>query len=206
MRTKENAMEDSANRLYLAGELAELPAYSHTCCGSRFFRFSVAVLRKSGVADVLPALSEERLLPPFPQAGDPITVAGQLRAYCQHTQCGNKLHIMAFAREIHVTEAEHDNRVCLRGQLIKPPVFRCTPLGREITDLFVSVPRAFNKSDLLPVIAWGRNARMAHAWQCGDTVIVEGRLQSRPYTKRQPDGSEQTMLAYEVSAANVSRA
>lgn len=199
-------MEDSANRLYLAGEIAETPEYSHDCCGERFFRFTMAVRRKSGVNDMLPVLCGERLLPPMPSVGEPVTVTGQLRAYCQHTQCGNRLHITAFARELHGYEAEHENHVYLCGQLIKPPVFRCTPLGREITDLFVSVPRAFNKSDLLPVIAWGRNARMAHAWQCGDTIVVEGRMQSRPYTKRQPDGSERSMLAYEVSAASVSRA
>lgn len=198
-------MEDSGNYLYLSGELAEMPAFSHSCCGRRFFRFSIAVLRKSNVADVLPVLCEEALLPPMPQLADPVTVVGQLRSYCQHMQTGNRLHITAFAKEVHTCAAEHDNRIYLRGQLVKPPTFRCTPLGREITDLFVSVPRAFNKSDLLPVIAWGRNARLSHVWQGGDTVRVEGRIQSRSYAKRLPDGSERTMLAYEVSAASVLR-
>lgn len=198
-------MDDYANRLYLAGEIDSLPQFSHVCCGVRFWRFSVSVQRKSGVPDVLPVLAEERLLPPMPHIGDPVSVAGQLRAYSQRTEEGTRLHIVAFAREVRCAPVEHDNCVSLTGTLVKPAAYRSTPLGREITDLFLSVPRAFQKSDLLPVIAWGRNARVSRLWQAGDAAAVTGRLQSRAYVKRMPDGSELSRLAYEVSAASVTR-
>lgn len=198
-------MDEHANRLYLAGEWHSLPAYSHTCCGAPFWRFTVSVQRRSGVPDILPVLAEERLLPPMPAIGDPVALSGQLRAYSQRTEAGNRLHIVAFAREMSGAPAEHDNCVSLTGVLIKPAAYRSTPLGREITDLFLSVPRAFGKSDLLPVIAWGRNARVARLWQSGDAAAVTGRLQSRVYVKRLPDGSEMSRLAYEVSAGTIER-
>ncbi len=198
-------MEEQANRLYLSGEISDLPVFSHECCGTRFYVFQMSVLRKSGVADILPVLCEESRLPPMPAAGDPIVVTGQLRAYSRHTLTGSRLHILAFARALHLQEAPHDNSVCITGRVVKPPVYRSTPLGREIADLLLAVQRGFGKSDFLPVIAWGRNARMAQYWQPGDCVSVEGRLQSRVYLKRLPEGEERSMMAYEVSAATIAR-
>ena len=198
-------MEEHANRLYLAGELSDLPTFSHACCGANFYVFQLSVLRKSGVADVLPVLSEENKLPPMLALGDELSVTGQLRAYNRHTETGNRLHILAFAKHICALEGQHDNCVSVVGRIVKPPVYRSTPLGREIADLLVAAPRGFGKSDFLPVIAWGRNARMAQYWQSGDCVSVEGRLQSRVYLKRMGDGEERSMLAYEVSATTIGR-
>lgn len=198
-------MEEHANRLYLSGELSDLPAFSHECCGVSFYLFQLSVLRKSGVADVLPVLCEESRLPPELVVGDALTVTGQLRAYNRHTALGNRLHILAFAKRVGAEEAPHDNSVVIIGRIVKPPVYRSTPLGREIADLLVAAPRGFGKSDFLPVIAWGRNARIAQYWQPGDCVSVEGRLQSRVYLKRMPDGEERSMLAYEISATTIAR-
>lgn len=198
-------MEEQSNRLYLAGEFSDLPVFSHECCGTRFYLFQISILRKSGVADVLPVLCEESRLPPMAEVGDPVVVTGQLRAYSRHTLSGSRLHILAFARQVRLEEAPHDNCIGITGHVVKPPVYRSTPLGREIADLLLAVQRGFGKSDFLPVIAWGRNARMAQYWQPGDCVSVEGRLQSRVYLKRLPDGEERSMMAYEVSAATIAR-
>ncbi len=198
-------MEEQANRLYLAGELSDPPVFSHECCGVTFYLFQMSVLRKSGVADSLPVLCEESRLPVTMDTGMPLTVTGQLRAYSRHTMTGSRLHILAFAKEIGTKEAPHDNNVRLTGRIVKPPVYRSTPLGREIADLLLAVQRGFGKSDFLPVIAWGRNARMAQYWQPGDCVSVEGRLQSRVYLKRFPDGEERSMMAFEVSATTIGR-
>ena len=198
-------MEEQANRLYLAGELSDPPVFSHECCGVTFYIFQLSVLRKSGVADILPVLCEGSKLPGETAVGTPLTVTGQLRAYSRHTLTGNRLHILAFAKQVLAVEAAHDNNVRLTGRIVKPPVYRSTPLGREIADLLLAVQRGFGKSDFLPVIAWGRNARLAQYWQPGDCVTVEGRLQSRVYLKRFPDGEERSMMAYEVSATTIGR-
>jgi len=198
-------MEEQANRLYLAGTFSDPPTFSHECCGISFYLFQVSVLRKSGVADILPVLCEESKLPPVVEAGMPAKIIGQLRAYSRHTLTGSRLHVLAFARQLTLEEAPDDNSVCLTGRIVKPPVYRSTPLGREIADLLLAVQRGFNKSDFLPVICWGRNARMSQYWLPGDCVSVEGRLQSRVYLKRLADGEERSMMAYEVSATTITR-
>ncbi|MEG1525277.1 MAG: single-stranded DNA-binding protein [Clostridia bacterium] len=188
------------NYLFLAGALSSMPTFSHACFGLQFVRFNLQVERRSGAVDTLPVICEERLLPPMFELGDPLTVEGQLRAYSQRTENATKLMIAAFAQEVHLCTQEPENIVELRGALMRPPVFRSTPLGREIADLFLVVQRSFGKTDYLPVIAWGRNARLCGMWQPGDLVEVSGRLQSRSYHKLQMDGSVREMTAFEVSA------
>lgn len=193
------------NTLYLAGELTELPAFSHACYDQSFCRFFLSVERKSGTADVLPVLAEEGLLPPMMALGEKLSVEGQLRAYSQRVENGSRLMIAAFAQAIHLVDGEPENAVTLTGRVARPPVYRSTPLGREITDLFLEVPRGFRKSDFLPVIAWGRSARDASQCVLGETVSITGRLQSRKYTKMLPDGTSSERTAYEVSAFSFMR-
>lgn len=192
------------NSIVLAGTLADIPAFSHICYERRFYRFALSVARRSGVEDVLPVICEERLLPPMPEIGEEFTVSGQLRAY---SRCdgGARLLIAAFCTALSMGVLEPENQVYLSGRLARPPMYRATPLGREIADLFLAVDRGFGKSDYLPVIAWGRNARIAGEWREGDRVEVLGRLQSRAYQKTLPDGAVAERTAYEVSAASVKR-
>ena len=192
------------NSIVLAGRLFDLPSFSHVSNERRFFRFALAVQRMSGVEDILPVICEERLLPPVAAPGDPLSVRGQIRAY---SRCdgGARLLIAAFCTSLSMGMQEPENRVYLCGRLTRPPVFRGTPLGREIADVFLAVSRGFGKSDYLPVIAWGRNARIVSGWQAGDRVEATGRLQSRVYQKTLPDGTVTERTAYEVSATSIKR-
>ena len=198
-------MIQQTNQLYLCGTMEELPVFSHACYGQRFVRFMLAVERKSGATDRLPVLASEDLLPPVLEENCQLAVEGQLRTYTQCGNEGNHLLIAGFARSVRLSDGEPDNQVQLCGILSRPPVYRSTPLGREIADLFVGVERAFHKSDYLPVIAWGRNARLASGWNVGDPVQVTGRLQSRGYQKKLSDGAVCDRTAFEVSASSIIR-
>lgn len=208
-------MTEPSNSLLLCGELTALPILSHCCRDVRFSRFSLTVRRESQNADVIPVIAPDHLLPPTLDVGDMLEVRGQLRAYSmQHREewapeggdgyAGkNRLIIVGFARSILPGMERHENVVDLVGWICRPPVYRMTPLGREITDVFVSVGRAFGKSDYLPVIAWGGNARRTADYRVGDYVRICGRVQSRVYYKRLPDGASVEKTAYEVSASSI---
>lgn len=193
------------NELLLIGDVAACPVYSHDCYGMRFERLELSVARKSGVCDQLPVICAAELLPPEVEPGQRMIIHGQVRAYNRQTEQGGRLMIAAFAHAVALTGAEPENQICLRGNLTRQPIYRSTPLGREIADLFVAVERGFGKSDYLPVIAWGRNARRCSGWQAGDKVEVLGRLQSRVYQKMLPDGSTAERTAFEVSATSITR-
>ncbi len=193
------------NRLVLSGSMQSAPMLSHTARGAEVFRFDLSVRRTSGTADVLPVLIPRERLPADVGEGLPVVVTGQLRTHAFLT-ADNRERVMlnVFAQTLAVPEEEtYVNEVHLVGVVHKPPVYRTTPRLREITDLLIMVPRGFDKSDRIPVIAWGKNARTSRELQTGDVVAVSGRLQSRAYNKVLPCGTVAVRMTYEVSAGTI---
>lgn len=193
-------MEHIMNTITLRGSLLELPQFSHENHGRRFFRFYLEVPRLSGAIDLLPVIAEESLLAQIdPSGGEMITVTGQIRSHNQRTDGVRRLMIFVFASSIAAEDELPVNDVYLEGIVCKEPTFRRTPLGREICDVMLAVPRAFHRADYLPCILWGRIAQEIAACHTKDRIRITGRLQSRIYTKLTEDGPiERT--AYEVSA------
>jgi Single-stranded DNA-binding protein len=198
-------MDKPVNTLSLSGTIAEMPAFSHDVFGEAFYQMVLAVPRLSGVHDMLPVTASERLLDLVsPEPGLPLHLEGQIRSYNKMIDGVGRLLITAFAQRLTVSAGEENpNTVLLTGALCKPPAYRTTPFGREIADMMLAVNRAFGKSDYIPCIAWGRNARFAAKFSVGDHIIIEGRLQSRPYQKQMPDGSVLDKVAYEVSVSRL---
>ena len=193
-------MEHTTNSILLRGTLLELPQYSHSNHGRKFYRFTLEVPRLSGAVDLLQVIAEEALVQALdPCAGDMIRLTGQIRSHNQRTDTGRRLLIFIFATELWVEDGEPMNEVTVEGPLCREPTFRRTPLGREICDVMLAVPRAFRRADYLPCILWGRTAQEVSACHTRDCVRIYGRLQSRIYTKLLPEGAiERT--AYEISA------
>lgn len=193
-------MEHATNTITLRGSLQDLPKYSHTNHGRKFYRFTLEVPRLSGTVDLLPIVAEEQLtlqLDPF--AGDMLTVIGQIRSHNYRSEDGRHLLIFVFASSVTAEDGEPVNDVYLEGPLCREPTFRRTPLGREICDAMMAVPRAFHRADYLPCILWGRTAQLISTCHTSDVIAIQGRLQSRVYTKLTPDGAEDR-TAYEISA------
>ena len=194
-------MENIANRIELCGTLETLPEYSHTNHGRSFYRFSLTVERLSGTSDTLPVIApEDVLLRTDLFEGTCIAVTGQIRSFNSKAPLGRRLLLLVYADEITTVEDAPRNAVQLRGSVCKPPVFRRTPLGREICDVMLAVSRLYRRTDYIPCILWGRLARIAADCPVGTGLILTGRLQSRDYVKLLPEGSE-TRTAYEVSVA-----
>lgn len=193
-------MEHTVNTITLRGSLLDLPAFSHENHGRRYWRFFMEVPRLSGAVDRLPVIAEESLVMGIdPCGGEMLTVTGQIRSHNQRSEGVRHLLIFVFAASIIAEDGEPINDVILEGPLCKIPTFRRTPLGREICDAMLAVPRAFRKADYLPCILWGRTAQEISACQVRDRIRIFGRLQSRIYTKMTEDGPiERT--AYEISA------
>ena len=193
-------MEQTVNQISLRGQLVELPVYSHENHGKHFYRFSLAVPRLSGNVDILPIIISKDLLNQFDlSGGSQLAVTGQIRSHNIRTDGVRHLMIFVFATKISAEEGESHNEVILEGPLCKDPTYRRTPLGREICDIMLAVPRAFHRADYLPCILWGRTAQEAAACRTRDWIRVCGRLQSRCYTKVTEDGNIQR-TAYEISA------
>ncbi len=196
-------MEHSANHILLRGSLKELPQFSHENHGRRFFRFLLEVPRLSGTVDTLPVVAEEAVLNSFDlSGGGMLTISGQIRSYNVRTGGRRHLMIFVFARSIVCEDGEPLNEVILEGPLCREPTYRRTPLGREICDVMLAVPRAFRRADYLPCILWGRTALEASRCHTSDRLLICGRLQSRVYTKVTEAGSEER-TAYEISALTV---
>ena len=197
-------MEHTVNSIILRGILQELPRFSHENHGRRFYRFRLEVPRLSGAVDILPVIAEERLVFALdPSAGDMVTVTGQVRSHNQRTDGVRHLLIFVFAASVTAECGEPVNQVCLEGTLCREPTYRRTPLGREICDAMLAVPRAFHRADYLPCILWGRTAQEISACHTGERIRIDGRLQSRIYTKLTAEGPlERT--AYEISALTAS--
>lgn len=193
-------MEHTINTVTLRGSLQSLPRFSHENHGRQYWRFILDVPRLSGAVDLLPVIAEESLVMALdPTAGDMLTVTGQIRSHNQRSDGMRHLMIFVFAASIIAEEGEPVNNVILEGPLCKEPTFRRTPLGREICDAMLAVPRAFRRADYLPCILWGRTAQEISVCHVRDRIRIYGRLQSRIYTKLTEDGPiERT--AYEISA------
>ena len=193
-------MEHTTNSITLRGSLQELPCFSHENHGRRFLRFYLEVQRLSGAVDILPVIAEENLLAPLdPTAGNMLTVTGQIRSHNQRTEGARHLLIFVFASEIIIEDGEPINEVLVEGPLCREPNFRKTPLGREICDVMLAVPRAFRRADYLPCILWGRVAQEISNCHVREQIRICGRMQSRCYTKLTEEGPEER-IAYEISA------
>ena len=193
-------MEHICNTVTLRGSLQALPQLSHENHGKRFYQFCLEVPRLSGAVDILPVIAEETILNTIdPTAGEMITVVGQIRSHNNREAGIRRLLIFVYAGVLIVEDGPPINDVTLCGPLCKEPVYRRTPLGREICDIMLAVPRAFHRADYLPCILWGRTAREVANCHVRDQITVCGRLQSRIYTKLTDDGPVER-TAYEISA------
>ena len=192
------------NRAYVAGEVISAPVFSHEVLGERFYDVVLSVKRLSDRADEIPVTVSDRLMQDASlEVGTRLGVSGQLRSYNKQADGRSKLVLRVFARELDDGESDTPNRIELEGYVCKPPVYRTTPFRREICDMLLAVNRAYNKSDYIPAIAWGRNAKYAGEFAVGDKVAVSGRIQSRTYQKVLPDGSTEERVAYEVSVSQL---
>lgn len=199
-------MDTENNQVTIRGRVAEGPTYSHSMYAENFYNLLVDVPRLSGVCDRLPVTVSDRLLDLMDiSLEDDILVIGQLRSYNHMVDTHSRLVLTIFAR--HVSPGadcpDNPNQVVLDGFLCRPPVYRTTPFGREISDMLLAVNRSYNKSDYIPAIAWGRNARFAQRLQIGSRVLIHGRMQSREYEKRLEDGTVEVRTAYEVSVSSI---
>ena len=193
-------LEHTANHITLRGSLFSLPQFSHENHGRRFFRFFLEVPRLSGTADILPVIAEESILNAIDLSdGEMLTVAGQIRSHNIRTDGKRHLLIFVFANAILCEDGEPVNDVFLEGSICREPTYRRTPLGREICDVMLAIPRAFKRADYLPCILWGRTAQELSQCHTRDRIRILGRLQSRLYTKVTDTGSEER-TAYEISA------
>lgn len=196
--------EFSSNIVNLTGALVGEPIYTHEVLGEGFYEMKLAVKRLSDQSDVIPVTISERLL--FDQEifdGKELSVTGQFRSYNRAEDGKSRLILTVFARELYVpSEEQNPNVIDIVGYVCKAPVFRVTPFKREICDLLIAVNRAYNKSDYIPCIAWGRNARYASNFSVGEKVAITGRIQSREYQKTVGD-EVITKVAYEVSVTKL---
>ena len=193
----------AANRAELCGTAAALPRYSHESRGIRFYTFPLTTCRLSGTPDTVNIVLRESMVPGYDltQAG-PVHITGELRSFNNKSGVGNRLVLTVLARELALTDGPDENHIALTGAVCKPPILRVTPMGREICDVILAVARRYRRSDYIPVIAWGQQARQVAEAAVGDRLSVRGRLQSRAYTKV-IDGQAEERLAFEVSAADV---
>ncbi len=193
-------MEQTVNQISLRGQLMELPVFSHENHGKRFYRFFLSVPRLSGNVDILPVIVSEYVLNQIDlSGGEMLTVTGQIRSHNIRTDGVRHLMIFVFAASIIAEDGDPINDVVLEGPLCKDPTYRRTPLGREICDIMLAVPRAFQRADYLPCILWGRTAQEISSCQTRDWVRICGRLQSRIYIKVTEHGNVER-TAYEISA------
>ena len=203
------------NYLVLVGKVANEKKFSHEVYGESFYLFNLEVPRLSGTSDVIPITVSDRLLTGTNlEVGSNIIVKGQFRSYNTYDNTKNRLVLTVFAKDIlPVEEAaeeqdetikeEVSNEVILNGYICKPPIYRQTPFKREIADILLAVNRAYNKSDYIPCIAWGRNARFCQNIEVGTCVRIFGRVQSRMYEKKLEDGTVEQRVAYEVSIGSM---
>lgn len=204
----ENMIEN--NKVRIIGEIVSGFTFSHEVFGEGFYMVDVAVRRLSGQMDILPLIVSERLLDVHQDySGSTIEALGQFRSYNRHEGVRNRLMLSIFAREVHFMEEFTDytktNHIFLNGYICKPVIYRKTPLGREIADILLAVNRPYGKSDYIPCISWGRNARYASGLEVGEKVSIWGRVQSREYTKKLTETECEKRIAYEVSINKIVR-
>ena len=205
------------NYLTLVGKVTGEKRFSHEIYGESFYLFNLSIPRLSGNSDIIPITISERLIKEDTlQEGKKLVIKGQFRSYNSYQNEKNRLILTVFAKDIvEVNETENEeendiarkdiitNEVVLIGYICKKPIYRQTPFGREIADVLLAVNRSYNKSDYIPCIAWGRNARFCQNLEVGSQVKVVGRVQSRSYEKKYEDGTSETRVAYEVSIGSL---
>ena len=196
------------NQVSIMGKIASDFTFSHQVFGEGFYTLDLIVKRLSDSEDRIPLMVSERLIDVTQDyEGEYIQVNGQFRSYNRHEEKRNRLVLSVFAREVSFVEEEDDsipvNQIFLDGYICKPPVYRKTPLGREIADLLLAVNRPYGKSYYIPCICWGRNARYASAFEVGGHVLIWGRIQSREYMKRIGENETEKRTAYEVSVSKL---
>lgn len=198
--------ENSVNKVKLTGVAASGIRFSHELYGEKFHEFDLAVARLSGAEDILPVTASERLLMRFPvRTGETLSIFGQFRSYNKLSDGKSKLILTVFAQEIFPEPHEtlHNNFIELTGYVCKTPIYRTTPFNREICDVLLAVNRSYGKSDYIPAIAWGRNARFMKFLPVGKQIAVCGRVQSRIYQKRLENETVEKRTAYEVSIGKI---
>ena len=198
------------NQVTIMGKVATELSFSHEVFGEGFYMVEVEVKRLSNSEDRIPLMISERLIDVTQDyTGEYIMVHGQFRSYNRHEEQKNRLVLSVFVREISFMEEEPDgtktNSIWLDGYICKEPIYRKTPLGREIADLLLAVNRPYGKSDYIPCICWGRNARYASGFEVGEHVQLLGRIQSREYVKRISDTETEKRVAYEVSVSKLEK-
>ena len=201
-------LKEDTNIVNLRGELEEELTFSHEIFGEKFYSARIKIHRLSDTYDVLPITISERLLEEVNlNENNLVDLVGQLRSYNKNIDNKNKLVLTVFAREIKVVdgEAKDPNNIFLDGYICKDPIYRKTPLGREIADLLVAINRPYNKSDYIPSIVWGRNAKFAKNLKVGDRIQMWGRVQSRDYEKKLENGEIEKRVAYEVSISKIKK-
>ena len=196
------------NQVSVIGEIVSEFTFSHEVFGEGFYMMDVLVRRLSDSADIIPVMISERLINVEEDyTGEYIRVAGQFRSYNRHEEKKNRLVLSVFAREVEFLEDEVENaktnQIYLDGYICKTPVYRKTPLGREIADLLIAVNRPYGKSDYIPCICWGRNARFASGFEVGGHAQIWGRIQSREYVKKIDEEESEKRIAYEVSVSKL---
>lgn len=197
------------NKVCIIGEVISEFQYSHEVFGEGFYIVNVSVNRLSSMADIVPLMISERLIDVTKDyTGETIEAIGQFRSYNRHEGMKNRLVLSIFVREFEFVdelpeEQVKSNQIYLDGYICKPPVYRKTPLGREIADVLIAVNRPYGKSDYIPCIAWGRNARYAANLEVGSHLLVWGRVQSREYSKKLTEEEVEKRIAYEVSVSKL---
>lgn len=200
--------EMDTNKVMIAGKLKKELEFSHSIYGEGFYNTYIEIPRLSDIKDVLPITVSERLIQGMElKVGNDIFIEGQLRSYNKTINGNNKLILIIFVKELELIpsleEIKNPNEIYLDGFICKNPSYRTTPFGREITDLLIAVNRPYNKSDYIPCIAWGRNARFSGNLDIGQRIKLWGRIQSREYQKKYPNGEIVNKIAYEVSISKM---
>ena len=200
-------MQTNNNKIFLRGRLAGPPALSHVNHGVEYLLLPLTVCRLSGAEDTLHVIASRQQLDALPPLGEgsPLAVWGEVRTFNNRSGVGSRLVVSVFAKELAQEEGEDENHLELSGTLCKPPILRTTPLGRTICDMILAANRRYGRADYLPCIAWGSLAYRCGAMEVGDCLSLEGRLQSRVYTK-EIDGRTQERTAFEVSIMSLSDA
>jgi primosomal replication protein N len=197
------------NIVSLAGKVISSPEFSHEVYGEGFYIVYIQIPRLSETYDNIPVMFSERLVRPESiKESCYLSVEGQFRSYNNFNNTnGHKLMLTVFAREIEISQEEvthkNPNQICLNGFVCRKPMYRTTPFGREIADILLAVNRAYNKSDYIPCIAWGRNARYAATFEIGDNIRIWGRIQSRVYQKKISEDQVEERVAYEISVSKM---
>lgn len=201
-----NYLQEKNNKVFISGKIVSDAEFSHEVYGEGFYEMHVKVERLSGQADVLPVTISERLINDKDlKVGAQLNALGQFRSYNKLVDGKSKLMLTVFVRELlDESPLRNPNSIVLSGYVCKPPVYRTTPFNREIADILIAVNRSYNKSDYIPCIAWGRNARFAKNIAVGEKIAISGRIQSREYQKRVTDDQTKMLTAYEVSISKLS--